>query len=213
MAIWDSEVQVVDDTQERRKNDKTSGLCDIFGKVVIGLLLGAVVLAISVIENVSFATMVHRDSTFGVQGNSTMSHVGLEGVSHVGFLLVMTIPDIRSALGSPKWSKIPFCFRSFFYCSHFWFFRGARFPLKTFKLWIPAVLTECLYAGGQGLFVFFVAPYLEDSTMILGSFLVLTVPLILSLVFPEYRYSSWDSKTQSFSEEKQRIYARRKRIA
>ena len=100
--IWDKEVQVVDDTQERRKNDKTSGLCEIFGKLLIGLVLGAVVLAISVIENVSFATMAHRDSTFGVQENSAMSHVGLEGVSHVGFLLAMIIPDIRLDPLSPS---------------------------------------------------------------------------------------------------------------
>jgi hypothetical protein len=88
--------------------------------------------------------------------------------------MAMIIPDIRSL----------------FYCSHFWIFRGAKFPFKMFKLWMPTILSECLYAGGQGLFIFFVAPYLEDSTMILGSFLVISVPIIQSIISPEYRYTS-----------------------
>lgn len=194
--IWDAEIQVKEGNEAKKKNVEPSGLCEIFSKILIGILMGAVVLIISVIENVSFATMAHRDSTFGVTVEGALSHVGLEGVSHMGFLFAMIIPDIRS----------------FFYSAHFWIFRGARFPLKTFKLWIPAVLSECIYAGGQGLFIFFVAPYLEDSTMILGSFLVLTVPIILSIIFPEYRYTSWDFETQSFSEEKQLAYAKRKRV-
>ena len=180
--IWDKEIQVKDDNYGKRKNVEPSGACQIISKILIGILMGSLVLALSVIVNIAFATMAHRDSTFGVTAEGALSHVGLEGVSHMGFLFAMIIPDIRS----------------FFYTSHFWFFRGAKFPLKTFKLWIPAVLTECLYAGGQGLFIFFVAPYLEDSTMILGSFLVLTVPIILSIVFPEYRYTSWDFDSQSF---------------
>ena len=85
-----------------------------------------------------------------------MSHVGLEGVSHVGFLVALIFPDIRS----------------FFYCLHFWIFRGAKFPLKVFKFWIPSILSECAYAGGQALFVFYVAPYIEDALMALGAFLV-----------------------------------------
>ena len=67
------------------------------------------------------ATMAHRDSTFGNDGGG-LGHIGLEGVSHTGFMLAMIFPDIRS----------------FFYSVHFWIYRGAKFPIKKWKLWARA---------------------------------------------------------------------------
>ena len=46
-------------------------------------------------------------------------------------------------------------------------------------------MSEVIYAFGQGLFIFFVAPYIEDSSMIVGAYLIITLPLILSISFPQ----------------------------
>ena len=46
-------------------------------------------------------------------------------------------------------------------------------------------VSEVIYAFGQGLFIFFVAPYIEDSSMILGAYMIITLPLILSILFPQ----------------------------
>ena len=46
-------------------------------------------------------------------------------------------------------------------------------------------MSEVIYAFGQGLLIFFVAPYIEDSSMIVGAYLIITMPLILSILFPQ----------------------------
>ena len=109
-ALWDT-VEVKDESIDKRKGEERSSICDILTKSLIGICLGFVVLALAVIQYISFATMAHRESV--------LSHVGLEGVSHIGFMLAMILPDIRS----------------FFYSFHFWFFRGAKvgFQSEIFK--------------------------------------------------------------------------------
>ena len=197
-ALWDT-VEVKDETVDKRKGEERSSICDILTKSLIGICLGFVVLALAVIQYISFATMAHRESTFG-SDFGPLSHVGLEGVSHIGFMLAMILPDIRS----------------FFYSIHFWIYRGAKagfhscltegalikveragvvvlfflqnhekFPIKKWKLWVPVTVSEVIYAFGQGLFIFFVAPYIEDSSMIVGAYLIITMPLILSILFPQ----------------------------
>ena len=109
-APWDT-IEVKDESIDRRKGEERSSICDILTKSLIGICLGSAVLALAVIQYISFATMAHRDST--------LSHVGLEGVSHIGFMLAMILPDIRS----------------FFYSIHFWIYRGAKvgFQKEIFK--------------------------------------------------------------------------------
>ena len=107
-ALWDT-VEVKDETVDKRKGEERSSICDILTKSLIGICLGFVVLALAVIQYISFATMAHRESTFG-SDFGPLSHVGLEGVSHIGFMLAMILPDIRS----------------FFYSIHFWIYRGAK---------------------------------------------------------------------------------------
>ena len=99
--LWDT-VEVKNESIDKRKGEKRSSICDILTKSLIGICLGFAVLALAVIQYISFATMAHREST--------LSHVGLEGVSHIGFMLAMIFPDIRS----------------FFYSIHFWIYRGAK---------------------------------------------------------------------------------------
>ena len=45
--IWDKEVKVTDEGQEKRKQAEQNGLCEIFGKCFIGILMGVFVLCIS----------------------------------------------------------------------------------------------------------------------------------------------------------------------
>ena len=108
--LWDT-VEVKNESIDKRKGEKRSSICDILTKSLIGICLGFAVLALAVIQYISFATMAHREST--------LSHVGLEGVSHIGFMLAMILPDIRS----------------FFYSIHFWMYRGAKvgFQSEIFK--------------------------------------------------------------------------------
>ena len=109
-ALWDT-VEVKDESIDKRKGEERSSICDILTKSLIGICLGFVVLALAVIQYISFATMAHRESV--------LSHVGLKGVSHIGFMLAMILPDIRS----------------FFYSIHFWIYRGAKvgFQSEIFK--------------------------------------------------------------------------------
>ena len=109
-ALWDT-VEVKDESIDKRKGEERSSICDILTKSLIGICLGFAVLALAVIQYISFATMAHRESI--------LSHVGLEGVSHIGFMLAMILPDIRS----------------FFYSIHFWIYRGAKvgFQSEIFK--------------------------------------------------------------------------------
>ena len=109
-ALWDT-VEVKDESIDKRKGEERSSICDILTKSLIGICLGFAVLALAVIQYISFATMAHREST--------LSHVGLEGVSNIGFMLAMILPDIRS----------------FFYSIHFWIYRGAKvgFQSEIFK--------------------------------------------------------------------------------
>ena len=60
-----------------------------------------------------------RNSTFGDEAGP-LGHIGLEGISHIGFMLAIIFPDIRS----------------FLYSIHFWIYRGALFPFKKWKLWV-----------------------------------------------------------------------------
>ena len=49
--LWDAEIKVNENENlSRRKNEKPSGLCDIFLKIIIGIVLGAAILATSVIQ-------------------------------------------------------------------------------------------------------------------------------------------------------------------
>ena len=116
-APWDT-IEVKDESIDRRKGEERSSICDILTKSLIGICLGSAVLALAVIQYISFATMAHRESTFG-SDFGPLSHVGLEGVSHIGFMLAMILPDIRS----------------FFYSIHFWIYRGAKvgFQSEIFK--------------------------------------------------------------------------------
>ena len=56
---------------------------------------------------------------------------------------------------------------------------------------MPVTVSEVIYAFGQGLFIFFVAPYIEDSSMIVGAYLIITMPLILSILFPQVLQSDF----------------------
>ena len=116
-APWDT-VEVKDESIEKRKGKERSSICDILTKSLIGICLGFAVLALAVIQYISFATMAHRESAFG-SDSGHLSHVGLEGVSNIGFMLAMILPDIRS----------------FFYSIHFWIYRGAKvgFQSEIFK--------------------------------------------------------------------------------
>ena len=116
-APWDT-IEVKDESIDRRKGEERSSICDILTKSLIGICLGSAVLALAVIQYISFATMAHRDTTFG-KDSEHLSHVGLEGVSNIGFMLAMILPDIRS----------------FFYSIHFWIYRGAKvgFQSEIFK--------------------------------------------------------------------------------
>ena len=72
--------------------------------------------------------------------------------------------------------------------------------------------SEVIYAGGQAMFVFFVAPYIEDSSMIAGAYLIITIPLVLSIVFPERNMKNWNYEDRKWSEETLASYTLRKRI-
>ena len=49
--LWDAEIKVNENENlSRRKNEKPSGLCHIFLKIIIGIVLGAAILATSVIQ-------------------------------------------------------------------------------------------------------------------------------------------------------------------
>ena len=48
----------------RRKNEKPSGLCDIFLKIIIGIVLGAAILATSVIQEKSFILNIRPVKNF-----------------------------------------------------------------------------------------------------------------------------------------------------
>ena len=111
-------VEVKNESIEKRKGEERSSICDILTKSLIGICLGFAVLALAVIQYISFATMAHRESAFG-SDSGHLSHVGLEGVSNIGFMLAMILPDIRS----------------FFYSIHFWIYRGAKvgFQKEIFK--------------------------------------------------------------------------------
>ena len=96
-ALWDT-VEVKDESIDKRKGEERSSICDILTKSLIGICLGFAVLALAVIQYISFATMAHRESV--------LSHVGLEGVSHIGFMLAMILPDIRSFFYSSSQNHI-----------------------------------------------------------------------------------------------------------
>ena len=77
---------------------------------------------------------------------------------------------------------------------------------------MPVTVSEVIYAFGQGLFIFFVAPYIEDSSMIVGAYLIITLPLILSILFPQRSMKNWNYDERIWDEEKLTVYNRRRRI-
>ena len=48
--------------------------------------------------------------------------------------------------------------------------------------------------------------------MILGAFIIVTIPAILSIIFPERNMDNWNEDTNEWDEEKMKAYNLKKRI-
>ena len=67
-ALWDT-VEVKDESIDKRKGEERSSICDILTKSLIGICLGFAVLALAVIQYISFATMPAGISFFLCMGD------------------------------------------------------------------------------------------------------------------------------------------------
>ena len=96
-------------------------------------------------------TVQHDFNTASNTTSNTTSNTGVQfgtsGVTTHTFIFVLVGKELKSWL----------------YTVYIWIFRRAEFPLRQYRLWVPILVSEIIYALAQGALIFLISPFVSDA--------------------------------------------------